>query len=283
MTGRAAAPGNKTLPADLKRITHSGVLDIPKELLTPVVDAAANEEDRPEIMKHLRECLAEPSGKNWRRVYGAMVLVEALVKNGSEELMAETSLGRHFDLVQRLSFLEHYENTDKRVMNNVRKKAEVLRKEVVTLLQKDYESLKEQDESKDTVQDTASTCSPGAASTTTRSSTSTSLSTTGFGSDDVRADVPKIDSAEAAKRTMILNNIVTVGHSEDTTSESEGGEHKTGVSYREPHRMTAKERNERCRAGRGSSSDSEGGSQDPAPQNQPAAQTPAHTVDLLGL
>jgi len=285
MTGQGATA--KTLPADLKRITHSGVLDIPKELLTPVVDAAANEVDRPEIMKHLRECLAEPNGKHWRRVFGALVLVEALVKNGSEQLMDETAEGRHFDLVQRLSFLEVYENSDKRVMNNIRKKAQALRKDVIPLLQNaDGSSLNKKEDSNDNAStcspgDNVSTCSPGTESTTTKSST-TSLYTTGFGSADVCADVPKIDSSEASKRTMILNNIVTVGHSEDTTSESEGGQDKTqaAVRYREPHRMTAKERDQRRN---GSSSDSEAGSHDSAPESKPATQTPAHTVDLLGL
>jgi len=294
MTGRGAT--GKTLPADLKRITHSGVSDIPKELLTPVVDAAANAEDRPEIMKHVRECLAEPSGKQWRRVYGALVLIEALVKNGSPQLFDETAEGRHFDLVQRLSFLEVYDNADKRIMNNIRKKAEALRKDVVPLIQNaDGSSLKKQEDSNDT----ASTCSPGAASnctsvslsTMTRSSTN-SLSTTGFGSDDVETHVQKIDSSEESKRTMIINNIVSVGHTEDTTSESEGdqGKAKAAVRYREPQqRRTAKERNQQSRAGNASSSDSEGASQDPTPQrkaestNEAAAQTPAYTVDLLGL
>jgi len=84
---------------------------------------------------------------------------------------------------------------------------------------------------------------------------------------------------------MILNNIVSVGHSEDTTSESEGGQDKAkaAVRYREPQRKTAKERNQRSQAANGSSSDSEGASQDPTPQTKPLAQTPAHTVDLLGL
>lgn len=233
---RVTGRGKKTLPADLKRITHSEVLDIPKDLLTPVVQASNNDEDRPEIMKHLRECLAEPSGKHWRRVYGGLVLVEALVKNGSPALITETAEGRHFDLVQRLSFLEQFHNEDKRVMNNVRRKAEALRKEVVPLIQNasngDNEDLK----------DTSSTCT-GAASVVSTAATSTvSYSSTGFGSDDL----PPVAPSEPSKGTMILNNIVAVGHNDDTTSESEGGEEKArkAVQYRENKKMTARERNE---------------------------------------
>jgi len=246
--------------------------------LTPVIEASNNEEDRPEIMKHLRECLAEPAGKHWRRIYGGLVLVEALIKNGSPMLLTETAEGRHFDLVQRLSFLEHFENTDKRVMNNVRKKAEGLRKEVVPLIQsaglpKDIEDTK----------DTVSTCS-GATTTITRSTAASS--STGFGSDDICGDVPKTDPCEQPKRTMILNNIVTVGHNDDTTSESEGGEaRQNSVQYREPRRMNAKERNERSRRARDNSSDSDDGAKEQgySRESKPVAQAPAHTVDLLGL
>jgi len=301
VTGRGAA-GKKTLPADLKRITHSEVLDIPKELLTPVIEASVNEEDRPEIMNHLRECLCEPAGKNWRRVYAGLVLAEALVKNGSPDLLSETAEGRHFDLVQRLSFLEHFDNTDKRVMNNIRKKAEALRKEVVPILQ--GAAVREIDDSKDT----ASTCSP-VPSTVTGSTAVSSTATasgpdssrTGFGSDDFNDDNPMF-APEAPKGIMILNGIVSVGHSDDTTSESEGGEDKARMSgsvhYREPKKMTAKARNERSRRGQGHSSDS-----DEAPQSKPAAAAaaaaasepsgwagysaqapaPAQTVDLLDL
>lgn len=281
MTGRGAA-GKKTLPADLKKITHSEVLDIPKELLDPVVEASLNEDDRPEIMKHLRECLAEPAGKHWRRIYGGLVLAEALIKNGSPALISETAEGRHFDLVQRLSFLESFENADKRVMGNVRKKAEALRKEVVPLLQS--ANLKDCEEA---AKDTASTCSPGAVSVITQSTSCTASSSTatatGFGSDDFPSGAPQANAPEAAKGTMVLNNIVRVGHNDDTTSESEGGEAGAPVRYQEPRRKTARERNEQSRRGQGSSSDSDDSAKEPAVQSKPAAQAPAPEVDLLGL
>lgn len=264
VTGRGAA---KTLPADLKRVTHSGVLDIPKELLTPIIEASRNEEDRPEIMKHLRECLAEPSGKQWRRIYGALVLVDALVKNGAPALLIETSEGRHFDLVQRLSFLEHFDNTDKRVMNNIRKKAEEIRKDVVPLIES--AALRDTEDNKDT----ASTCSPGEVSVVTHSTVASS-STTGYSYENP----PIFEASEPAKRTMVLNNIVTVGHSDDTTSESEGDKDKAqaAVRYREPHRRSAKERNNERSGG---SSDSDDSSQDPTPPSNSGAKS----MDLLGL
>jgi len=276
----SGAAAKKTLPVDLKKITHSEVLDIPKDLLTPVIEASANEDDRREIMMHLRECLAEPSGKLWRRIHGGLVLTEALVKSGSPALISETAEGRHFDLVQKLSFLEEFENVDKRIQNSIRRKAEALRSEVVPLIQhasdnpisdKDAEECKE----------TASTCSPAEASVCSESTAaSTSWKTaSGFGSDDVNAEDLKNELTDASKRVMILNNIVAVGHSDDTTSESECGEDasKAAVRYREPHRMTAKARNERSRqSGHSSSSDSDDS------KREPVAKVPAHQVDLLG-
>lgn len=275
MTGRGAATRQKTLAADLKKVTQSDVIDIPKELLAPIVEASRCEDDRPEIMKHLRECLAEPSGQKWRRVHAGLLLVDALVKNGPPSLFAEVAEGRHFDLTQRLSFLERFESTDKRVMNMIQGKAETLRKEVVSLLES--ASLKDAEDAGDT----ASTCSPGASST--ESHITTTSSATGFGSDDF-SGAPLAEPVEAAKRTMILNNIVAVGHNDDTTSESEGGENeaRAPVQYREPRKLTARARNERSRRGAGTaSSDSDAEARDESAPSQTVAAPPAQTVNLL--
>jgi len=271
VTGRGG--NSKSIMADLKKITHSEVLDVPKDLFAPVVEASHREEDRQEIMKHLRECLAEPSGKHWRRIMGGLLLVETLMKNASPVLLAETAEGRHFDLVQRLSFLEVYDNTDKRVANTVRHKAEALRKEVVPLLQS--ASLKD---TEDAMRDTASTCSPGAGSTMTRSTTISSCK--GFGSDDLFAEGSTIEP-EVAKGVMILNNIVTVGHNDDTTDESDGNEDKkrAPVQFREQKRQTARERNER----NGLRSDSTDSESDNAEPSKPVVQAVTQNVDLLDL
>jgi len=57
-----------------------------------------------------------------------MIVAEHLLRHGSPELVAETSSGVHFDVVQRLSFLEKYEYSfDKRVENMLRRKALAVR------------------------------------------------------------------------------------------------------------------------------------------------------------
>merc|ERR1719433_457408 len=147
-----------TLEADLRRVTESGVIEVPQALLEPVVEAARSEDDRREIMKHLQSCLAEPSGKRWKRIYAGLVLAETLVQKGPLELLTETSQGHHFDLVQRLAFLEHFEyDADKRIQNSVRTKAKALRAELVPRLQDASDNC-------DSLKDTASTGSPGALS-----------------------------------------------------------------------------------------------------------------------
>eukprot|EP00913_Durusdinium_trenchii_P035547 g33266.t1 len=113
-----------------------------QDVLALVVEATRlGEEERREIMMHLRECLAEPQGRRWRRIYAALelhsaVLMEELLKDGAPELVVETAEGRYFDLVQRLSLLEKFECTnDLRVQNMVRTKATGLRSEVVPRLE----------------------------------------------------------------------------------------------------------------------------------------------------
>merc|ERR1719498_1599422 len=77
-------------------------------------------------MNHLRIRLSETEGKNWRRIYGSLVLVEQLLQRGSSVLMTEAAEGQHFDLVQRLSFLEKFVYRDDiRVQAMVRGKAGV--------------------------------------------------------------------------------------------------------------------------------------------------------------
>jgi hypothetical protein len=268
------------------------VLEIPKELFTPVIEASNCEEDRREIMIHLHACLSEPTGKHWRRITAGLALLEALLKSASPALIAETAEGRHFDLVQRLSFLENWDYSDKRVMNMIRSKSASLRKEVMPLIEN--AALKD---AEDAMKETASTCSPGSASTVSQVSSSTcghdkmpsnvqaiTSASKGFGSDDMFSQPALVDAMGASNRTMVLNNIVTVGHNDDTTSESEGNEDASRgpVRFREQKKMTAKERNERSRRAGSNSSDSDGDSRDAHPIEQ-QAKAQAHTVNLLDM
>mmetsp|Transcript_74639 Transcript_74639/g.211134 ORF Transcript_74639/g.211134 Transcript_74639/m.211134 type:complete len:275 (-) Transcript_74639:163-987(-) len=264
--------GGSPLDADLKRVTESGIVEVPKELLSAVVQASHNVDDRQQIMRHLRECLAEPSAKRWRRVYTGLLLVEDLLKNGSHDLITETADGHHFDLVQRLSLLEHFEcTTDRRVQNMVRAKAAALRAEAVPRLQTAHEQA-----AGEAKRECESTCSPGAAP----SSCSTASTSAGTGS-------PSSGPPGAPWRPegqMVLNGIVAVGHRDDTTSESSGDEAPKPVAYRE-----ARKQRKSAGKGRRSSARSDGssGSDDgPRGRQQKArlpARAPAPCVDLLDL
>lgn len=226
---------NSTLEADLKQVTDSSVIEVPEELFAIVVEASQHgEDDRRKIMTHIRECLAETHHKRWRRVYAAMALIDVLMERGSPELVRETAEGRHFDLVQRLSLLEHFENVwDKRIQSMVRTRATALRAQVVARLEGAPDG--ERPAKKDTLAgiETASTCSPSVAPSLWSNSSS-------FGSDDVHHKLP---SQARPEGLMILNGIVAVGHRDDTTSESSGGDAKgRAVTYKTQNRRSARER-----------------------------------------
>merc|ERR1712048_972380 len=118
-------------------------------------------------------------------------------KRGSSELVAETAEGRHFDLVQRLSFLEHSAFDDKRVQGMIRTKAETLRKETIDLLQN--ADLKDREVARDPKLETASTCSPESVPSIT--SGPSVISSSGSGPDDVASDVLKHEPE--SKRTIL--------------------------------------------------------------------------------
>lgn len=236
-----AASGVKgQLEQDLKRATESGVIEVPKELLSSVSEASKEgEEPRKAIMRHVGECLKEPNATRWRRTYAALQLVEELSERGAPELLAETAAGWHFDLVQRLTLLQHFEcSTDKRVQSMVRARAAALRSKILPRLEA-AEAVPPSGEVRlpavhcppakaeapaAVVDDNASTCSPEATS-----STGSGCGSSCFSHLD---DLPSWHHPEAQ---MILNGIVAVGHRDDTSDEESGDESsRKPVAYRKP-------------------------------------------------
>lgn len=270
MWARLSSKGS-SLEKELKSVTDSGVMDIPKELLDPVIEASQSEDSRQEIMKHLRECLAESTGKRWQRVYGGLVLAEELVRRGSPALLAETAEGHHFDLVQRLSLLEHFELTsDRRVQGMVRAKATSARAEVISKLEGAEAALQVMDKAN---KDSQSTCSPGMLSN--------------YSGSTCTGSAFSVPAADAGKGRMVLNGIVSVGHSDDTTDESSADEGRAPVRFREAQKVTRKTRRQRASNGRSDSEDSDG-SAPSAPTRKTSAQqanvqAPVACVDLLDL
>lgn len=133
--------GEQPLKVSLRRITESKAADISKELLMPIIDASMEADERRIIMKHIRECLSELTGKRWHRIYSGMLLVQKLMDHGSHALFIELAHGHHFDLIQKVSLLEHFDSTVRGVSNPwaqdmVRKKAKELRTALVPLLER---------------------------------------------------------------------------------------------------------------------------------------------------
>lgn len=233
-----------SLADDLKRVTDSNLIEVPPALMGAVIEASQKgEEERRAIMTHVRECLAEPLGKKWRRIYAGLLLMEELLKNGSAELVSETAEGRHFDLAMRLTLLGKFECTnDKRVQNMVRTKATSLRAEFLPRLEMagcsevgDGASSSGYASSKPAVSTASAVTNPNPLMSISSFSTSAS---TFNGSDE----------PEKPKGQMILNGVVRVGHTDDTTSESSGNEGHKAVAYRQPARKSTRERNHQGRS-----------------------------------
>lgn len=126
-----------SLEESLAQITDKGLIDIPEELFIVVIEESREEHGRKVIMNHLRQCLTDVAKpKAWKRLHAAMILIEELMTNGSPALLAETAVGRHFDVVQKLSFVERFQHTsNERAQSMVRSKAKVLRSSLVERLQ----------------------------------------------------------------------------------------------------------------------------------------------------
>lgn len=137
---RNLAPTPPTpLELDLRRVTDSELMSSPDDALRSIARATADADNRNTIMTHVRQCLSEEKGKNWRRVYGGLAIVEELLQadaDGVRKLFAETGEGRHFDLNFRLTFLENFEyDLDLRVQGLVRQRAASLRPKLLKLME----------------------------------------------------------------------------------------------------------------------------------------------------
>lgn len=254
----------KPLQSDLKVLTESNVMEVPKETLTMVVESTKlGEEERKEIMAHLRSCLAEPSGRLWRRMYAGLLLTEELLKSGAPELWVETAEGQHFDIVQRLSLLEKFECTnDTRVQVMVRNKAGSLRTKTVRCL----------DHGGEMASDPSAADEPG--SKATKSSPSSGSSAGASKSSSTTASYSSSSSLQPEYKTegqMVLNGIVTVGHNDDTDSGDSGddGGYRKAVAYRQTKQASV-------------SSAAVRSPPSPADAKVASHSAPAPEVDLLG-
>jgi hypothetical protein len=228
-------PLSTSFHQDLQKVAEFGNKELPAELMDSIVEASGDYGNRCEIMTFLRGCFTGPTiHKEWRRVYGALVLVEDIMKRGDRHLLVETAEGHHFDVIQRLSFLEHFDNPDKRAQGLVRSKASTLRSELVPKLQnatsegffKDLEEVRSQGE--------ASTCSPSVTSRNTMSTDASNEAEKQAGSVGSSPQVSPTPQVTKPTGRMILNGIVSVGHNEDTTDDSSGDEaNPAPVQYRQ--------------------------------------------------
>lgn len=189
---------DEALNVHLKRIIDSaytrktlGGSDIDGEFIAPVIQESHDGDARREIMKQLRQCLGESSGRRWQKIYGGLALIEKLMVHGSPALAIEVAHGHHFDVVQKVSFLEYFDAeargcTDRRAQNVIRTKAKEVNGMLVPLLQKAANEELPRDAglnckdndlrstcSKDTAQQSVSTTTGSTLASSSRSSLST--------------------------------------------------------------------------------------------------------------
>jgi len=157
---RRVKTGGASLQDDLALITDSGSLDIPEERFTIAIQESREESGRKAIMTHVHQCLRDGTKpKAWKRLNSAMILVEQLLKFGSPALIAEIAVGRHFDIVQKLSLVERFQHTtNERAQTIVRSRAKVLKTSLLRRLE--TFAAKSGDKNVDYDNETESTCSP---------------------------------------------------------------------------------------------------------------------------
>lgn len=116
----------------LRKVTEATSLDVDKELLCTIVDACDVADSRQEMMCHLQECMSEVRAKKWRRIWGALHIMEAALHDGDSELIHEMAFGLHFDVVWKATLLARFEYAeDKEAEGRIREKASLLRCELI--------------------------------------------------------------------------------------------------------------------------------------------------------
>merc|ERR1719277_1057525 len=98
-TRNAKGPNTgNALQSALWQATESGVIDVPQEVIDPIVAASHCAVQRLELMAHVQRCLCETSPLRWRRIHAGLLLATELVSHGAKELLDEMTKGRFFDM-----------------------------------------------------------------------------------------------------------------------------------------------------------------------------------------
>lgn len=284
------------LQADLKRVTSADVCDSPKEEMEKICRASFMPDDRKTIMLHLQSCFADTSGKQWRRVFGALLLLENLVRKGSPAVVRELADGIHFDIVQRLTFLGHFEfASDKRVEALVREKAKTLRTDLLERMQRDQPV---EDSTSQLISLNASPSSPSSHGAESKEEGKQRPPPPPPSQQPMSWAPNPSNWLPKDQNRVLVNGLVSVGHNEDTTDEESGGEDSRSSKRRSPKGQTASQSssgqrnasNRKVLEESTSSSDSDsekrrrgGGGYKPKVQPRPPAPTNTETLDLLDL
>jgi len=199
-----------SLKVYLHGITGCQSTEIPDDEFMAAIEASYDPSLRKDLMRHLRDCLTESSGKRWARILGALDLLEKMLQFGDPTLVVESAHGRHFDVLQKVSLLEHFDATTRGIEDDsaqslIRGKAQQMRVLLVQLLEQadveEYGQKKREEEEPPVItkpfpckdvgalsackealsRETMSCSSPGGASTCTGATWSSNASSSSFG------------------------------------------------------------------------------------------------------
>lgn len=225
------------------------------------------------------------------------MLLEEMLRRGAPSLATEISEGRHFDPVQRLTFLEKFEyRDDRRVQGMLRQKATVLRTMVIARME--GEALPDEKPASPSGRQGPSTVA-SMSSVSVRAGPDASSADPprvnpafpGFGSDSLPPPPSAAgDSKAKGAGSKLVNGLVSVGHNDDTTSESDVDQGHQAARGRQKG-VTSSERRRPLEDSTDSSSDDRDRRKRDRRRTRPAATAvaagkpkppPAQEADLLG-
>jgi len=106
----ACGGDDATLQAALRAVTHTTTATVPREALREVERMAdLNEEALATVLKHIEENVQSPP-KEWRRIHGALKLLEQLLRGSGSETKESPLVGRMWFEVKMASRLEGFVN-----------------------------------------------------------------------------------------------------------------------------------------------------------------------------
>mmetsp|Transcript_32208 Transcript_32208/g.75631 ORF Transcript_32208/g.75631 Transcript_32208/m.75631 type:complete len:419 (-) Transcript_32208:221-1477(-) len=121
------------LESELQQITESGSVDIPTELLAPVLKVCHDPESFAVILQHLHKCFADTSPGQWRKVHAGLYLLEQIRQHGRPNVFQDAD-ATGCSLTSTMWALQEFEHRkDWKAQGAIRKKATKLFEQAIEM------------------------------------------------------------------------------------------------------------------------------------------------------